>query len=171
MSDTNLDDYIDNILKQIEITLANLTHSLIQTQVEEGIGKSIRKRTDKQTEELLNYAKEVDIPEVGWDCPFCDKSFDEHEETAYHMAEEHTEETARRYANRIDRLYEHPDEVSNRYRWVVAGVPDQMAKDYFCPFCGVRIPGFRRSDLKRHVTETHAGFMELFTKVILGGNE
>ena len=158
-------------IEQIADNLSSLTHSLIQTQVEEAFGNPVRRRSGKQTEELLNYAAEVDIPEIGWRCPFCDTEFDEHEEIARHMATEHTKRTAKRYASRIERLYEHPDEVSNRYRWVAAGVPDKMARDWFCPFCEARIPGFRSSDLKRHVTETHSGFMEVFTRVILGGNE
>ena len=162
---------IDDAMRQIEILLSNLTHSLIQSQVEEAFGKPVRRRSGKQTEELLNYAAEVDIPEIGLRCPFCDEGFDEHEETAYHMATEHTEETAKRYASRIERLYEHPDEVSSRFRWIAAGTPDKMARDWLCPFCEERIPGFRSSDLKRHVTEAHAGFMEVFTKVILGGNK
>ena len=159
-------------LRQISDSLSSLVHSLIQSQVEDAhLAMDIRHKSGLEEHKLRDYAKEIDVSEVGRRCPFCDMDFSEHEDTARHMATAHTLKTAKRYATRINWLYEHPNEVSGRYEWVLTGVSDKSVDNYFCPFCEERIPTFRSSDLRKHVTKAHSVFMKVFTSVILGGGK
>ena len=153
-------------LIDISNELSNLTNSIIQTGVEDIFG-DIKWMGYKENKILEDPSTEAP-PEVKRVCPFCGKPFGEHDFLAEHMGFYHTKESISRYKRDIKRLYEHPEETPERFKWIHHRGEDDLWAASVCPFCAKVIESFRDSDLRKHVRETHGGFMEVFSNVLRG---